>query len=434
MADMDPGLPSFSLGLDFDSPPPSPNVHNFDQAPGDGMDDEDFRTTDDPPLTLRRLRRGTRILRTPEACSPSFKLEDDIEEFSSEEEMGKAKKPSAQNRSLCGSSKLPLYRPCSIATTSCDQLNSAIRKLPSYEVGSSSQQASCNRLFKSSTSSSPVRKFVLVDSDSDDPSITKHSHGEEATKADFPAKRKLAASYSKPEKDLWRTFLPVKSFDVPTPAFDEVCNEYFLSAKDNVKNTQKPSTCSSLDDDVICLPQRTYNKTSQSPLLPSHQYFFHNDMRIRNLIRSRLPHFFPIGGDNNGELSHPNTSSVDYMGQFNDGDHSRNGGTDKIDKKKGSRGKAKQRASSVQEHTSVDNWMNPRSSASAPRNVGKRRVKATGKSAGHWYTGADGRKVYVTGNGQELTGSAAYRSYRKERGAGFKKSSKKPKGNKKAKR
>ncbi|KAK4778469.1 hypothetical protein SAY86_005997 [Trapa natans] len=421
MADMDQGLPSFSLGIDFDSPPPSPNLHHFDQSPDYGGDDEDIRSTEDPPPTLRRLQRGIRVIPTPEACIPSFKFEDDIEEFSSEEY---AKKPSSQYGSLCGSSKLPLHRPFCTATASCDQLNSAKRRLPSYGVGSSSQQASCNRQLKDSTASSPVRKFVLIDSDSDDPSITEHCYGEEATKADFPTKRKLAASPSEPEnEDLWKHFLPMKSFNVPTPAFDEVCNEYFLSAKDKLNKNQKPSSCSSLGDDVICLQQRTSEKTSQNHLLPSHQYFLHSEMRIQNLVQSRWPHFFPIGG-NNEELRHLNTSAVDYMGQFNNGDSHRN--------KKVSKGKAKSRASNVQEHSSVENWLNPESSVSVPTNVGKRRVSAN-VSAGHWYTGADGRKVYVTANGQELTGSAAYRSYRKESGVGFKKSRKKPKANKKAK-
>lgn len=225
-----------------------------------------------------------------------------------------AEKPSAQSHSLCGSSKLPLYRPSSIATASCDQLDSTKRKLPSYDLGSSSQQASCKRLFKNSTANSPIRKFVLVNSDSDDPSTTEHPDREEAMKTDIPTKRKTEASYNEPgNEDLWKNFHQVKSFHVPTPAFDEVCDEYFLSIKDTLSKNQKPPTCSSPGDDVICLQPRVYKKTSQNPLPPSHQYFFHNDLRIQNLVRSRLPYFFPIGGGNNEELRHPNTSTIDYM-------------------------------------------------------------------------------------------------------------------------
>lgn len=91
MAGVDHELPSFSLGLDFDSPPPSPNLQPFDPKPDDSGDDEDFRSTEDPPRTLRRLRRGKRIRRGPGTCSPSAKFDDDIEEFSSEEGMGTGK-------------------------------------------------------------------------------------------------------------------------------------------------------------------------------------------------------------------------------------------------------------------------------------------------------------------------------------------------------
>lgn len=79
--------------------------------------------------------------------------------------------------------------------------------------------------------------------------------------------------------------------------------------------------------------------------------------------------------------------------QFNNGDPPRNQGTGRKDKKKGSRGKVKLRASNAQEPSCVDNWVNPRSSVPVPTNVGKRRVSANGKSSGCWYTGTDGRKV-----------------------------------------
>lgn len=38
-------------------------------------------------------------------------------------------------------------------------------------------------------------------------------------------------------------------------------------------------------------------------------------------------------------------------------------------------------------------WVEPKSCASMPKDAGKRRVQASGQSAGHWYTGSDGRKV-----------------------------------------
>ncbi|KAK0598911.1 hypothetical protein LWI29_000679 [Acer saccharum] len=48
-----------------------------------------------------------------------------------------------------------------------------------------------------------------------------------------------------------------------------------------------------------------------------------------------------------------------------------------------------------------------------------------------WQAPKWGRKVYLSKNGQELTGQIAYRQYRKENGAGFRKSKKKTNSRKK---
>ncbi|PKI55852.1 hypothetical protein CRG98_023733 [Punica granatum] len=385
MADMVHELPTFSLGLDSDcdSPPASPNLQRHDRAIGDGGEDEDFRSVDDPPRTLRRLQRG---FRPRSACpSPTAKVDDDIEEFSSDEEMG---------------------------------------------TGTASQQGSCSRLFQTSIANSPIRRFVLVDSDSDDPSVQ-----EEANNPGMSSKRKIEASFDKPgDEDFWKDFHQMKSSRISTPTFDEFCTEYFHSVKDNKNKMQKPETYSSPGDNLSCLRPSSSRENGQTPLPPSHQYFFHYDLRIQNLVRSRLPYFFPLGGGNNRECEQSSTSVIDYMSQFNSGEPSQKLGKQKVSTKKGSRAKGKSGASNTKEPVCVDNWVNPRSSVTIPMNAGKRRVCANGKSASHWYTGQDGRKVYITGNGQELTGSAAYRHYRKESGGGSRKSRKKPKANKKAKR
>lgn len=47
----------------------------------------------------------------------------------------------------------------------------------------------------------------------------------------------------------------------------------------------------------------------------------------------------------------------------------------------------------VEESQGSERWVNPKSSAGIPKDAGRRRVQAVGKSAGHWYTTGDGRKV-----------------------------------------
>lgn len=48
---------------------------------------------------------------------------------------------------------------------------------------------------------------------------------------------------------------------------------------------------------------------------------------------------------------------------------------------------------SVEESQGSERWVNPKSSAGIPKDAGRRRVQAVGKSAGHWYTTGDGKKV-----------------------------------------
>ncbi|KAL5548395.1 hypothetical protein UlMin_003626 [Ulmus minor] len=76
------------------------------------------------------------------------------------------------------------------------------------------------------------------------------------------------------------------------------------------------------------------------------------------------------------------------------------------------------------------NWMDPRSSGSITNESGRKRVQANAQSAGHWFTGSDGRKVYVNKKGQKLTGQIAYRQYKKN-GSGFKRGKKKTSSKKK---
>ena len=40
-----------------------------------------------------------------------------------------------------------------------------------------------------------------------------------------------------------------------------------------------------------------------------------------------------------------------------------------------------------------ESWVNPKSNVGIPKDAGKRRVHAVGQSAGHWYTGPNGKRV-----------------------------------------
>lgn len=61
---------------------------------------------------------------------------------------------------------------------------------------------------------------------------------------------------------------------------------------------------------------------------------------------------------------------------------------------KSNRKKATKRNSTKSSTSNVSaNWVEPKSCTSMPKDAGKRRVQASGQSAGHWFTGSDGRKV-----------------------------------------
>lgn len=162
---------------------------------------------------------------------------------------------------------------------------------------------------------SPLRRFQLIDSDSDDPSVIEDTDKEMprvilSPKDKQSDSRKQAALSNQgtktsigtyQNKDLWKDFCSEKSSRIPTPAFDEVCEEYFT----NVKNKSIPE-----NDCKVTGNGRKWDETS---LPPAHCYFFHNDSRIQKLVRDRLPYFFPLGAGNNQEYKQQNASVIDYM-------------------------------------------------------------------------------------------------------------------------
>ncbi|KAK7385957.1 hypothetical protein VNO78_31963 [Psophocarpus tetragonolobus] len=326
--------------------------------------------------------------------------------------------------------------------------------------------------------------FELLDSDLDDSDVdvdvgcanktNPNNHSEQNKKASFDVNG---------NEDLWKNFLPVENVSVPTPAFNEFCEEYFHSAKDKEVGGDASKSYDGRYPGASSSCQRNQQQLElMHPVNPAHSYFFHEDPRIRQLVHSRLRNFNPLGTVNRVNQQ-PNVSHIDYMGQFGNGEDSNNQGVQNgcgnstvrrrnkssnltvdgsfnafggwVDPKvvspfslgESSRKKATKRNSTKNSSRSKNkannnsnpsnlscpsgDWVEPRRCTTLPKDAGKRRVQASGQSAGHWYTSPEGRKVYVNKSGQELTGQSAYRQYRKESGAGYRKSKKKT-GSKKA--
>ncbi|KAK7300083.1 hypothetical protein RJT34_10915 [Clitoria ternatea] len=487
----DPELPSFSLGLD--TPPHSPI-----NPPHVSDSDSDPDTGPAPPRSIfKRLRRGPPLSsQKPSDTTPCFDLDldDDIEEFSSQDDLDQACAPSsALNRSVCSSSKVSLNG-CGVLThQSCSNSREGKTK-QTFDVPVSARlETGKSGLVFPKLKASPLRRFQLLDSDSDD-SIGDDVDVSGVDKVE-PSSKEATYNRGNPlssvkngremsfdmecDRDLWKDFSPVKNVSVPTPAFDELCEEYFSSAKCKVGGKSGVDMFESCNErypgiSLSCQRDEQQSWESSNPLPPAHHYFFHEDPRVRQLVRSRLCHFSPLGV-NRVNQQH-NVSHIDYMGQFGNGGASKTQGVQNgyvnnstrgrnnlvaeetfnasgggwVDprnfsstfshgessrKKATKRNSTKNSVSKSKNKTNKSNsssvplastnWVEPKSCTSTPKDAGKRRVQASGQSAGHWYTSSDGRKVYVNKSGQELTGRGAYRQYRKESGAGFRKSKKK---------
>lgn len=492
MADLDFGAPSFSLGLDldFDSNPviTSPTKDPLTKSPRQSSinsihpiieNDEDFHFQTEeapdpgPPSVLKRLRRGSSssssVTHSPavsriELLRPSI-ADEDIEEFSSQEDPQRDEYPPMQNHSACSSSKFSLHNQ-RVLTTRSSKLKTPKSTLSSCASTFTSLEESSNKGTLPKLTISPLRKIQLLDSDSDDPpsaedeaknckkAVTRtedrpgsHSH------VVLPNQQKQVKTSSNTchIESLWRDFKPEKNKKLATPAFDEFYKEYFESMEDKnvhqrkkgdmVDNSRSPCPNYFMDENDGCLQENSIDGGGKkhcanqgNHLPPAYHYFYHKDPRIQKLIRDRLHNFFPIGAMNQRGSQHSEAPVIDYMSQFGHKDPSTEVHTTRKRGHQASSTTAKRsrKNANVKEVSQAsEGWFNsrtstiPRDAAKIPRDAAKRRVHADGHSAGHWYTGQDGRKVYVNKNGQELTGQAAYRHYRKESGAGFRKSRKK---------
>ncbi|XP_022139757.1 uncharacterized protein LOC111010590 isoform X2 [Momordica charantia] len=496
--------PSFSLGLDldFDSEPQIPIPDCTARKPasdcsvgasasskeddcgevGTGVVGCTAEIENEPPRKFKRLKRGpsggSSLAMKNESLPSLSVVDEDIEEFSSQEDFPRDHHPSSLLQCVCSTSKVPLH---GILTAPSSSQLKAKKIKETVDAPTSAGLEKQNKSMFSNLTISPLRKFQLLDSDSDDPSSCDNKSRKSHKAASSLDKQKsifchsATAHYKKmrltacvtQKEDLWKDFCQTKSSHLPTPAFDEVCEEFFQLKKDNKAATELGSSAR-----INCMDNQTNNSSCPNELMdklscPAHYYFFHDDPRIQKLVRNRLPNFFPLGVDGS------RASVIDYMRQFNNGEAStcrpsqvnvEKSSKRSTDVSKGSKNiasksrvnkkvlsplsskkapkrvstqknnignssrnvKGKQGASNCEELLKDSgSWIDPKSSFSLPRDAGKRRVQAGGQSStGHWYTSPEGKKVYITKSGEELTGRAAYRFYKKDTG-GFRKSKKK---------
>lgn len=231
--------------------------------------------------------------------------------------------PSAQYKSVCRSSKLSLPKHGVLSSQSSKKRKDVTNTPSSANVNRSSNDVMFPKL-----TVSPLRKFQLIDSDSDfdldDPTgngfanvnVSKPSSSSKARQSSphesgsigKEIRKEAQRSVSKKD-DLWSGFCLDKKLPIQTPVFDELCEELFKLAKEtNTHSTAK--VCEQRNININ--HEQQINLGASSP--PAHSYFFHDDIRIQNLVRSRLPNFFPLMTDEDIRGSdQPNASVINYM-------------------------------------------------------------------------------------------------------------------------
>lgn len=232
------------------------------------------------------------------------------------------------NQSGCSSSKFPLHGHGALTKQSASQRQVTKRKEASSTSASASLETSSNKLLLPKLTVSPLRRFQLIDSDSDDPSVSEDAN-KETNKVDSsmkgkqcndsnpttsqPKRTKASVSVSQTE-DLWKDFYTEKSVHIPTPALDEFCEEYFRSGKekngDFVPRHDKSKSDNECSNQTFIINNDEHHL--RDPIPPAHRYFFHNDPRIQKLVSSRLSYFFPLGAIHNSANKHFFSSVIDY--------------------------------------------------------------------------------------------------------------------------
>ncbi|KAI3753943.1 hypothetical protein L2E82_26008 [Cichorium intybus] len=211
-----------------------------------------------------------------------------------------------------------------------------------------------------------------------------------------------------------RLLLSVSDSDSDDPSVSDNVNNIKCNIPESIDLS---TTESSLED----FKSKKNSLNFDESLPPALRYFFHDDIRIQELVQSRLPNFSPLCNISNRDHEQPSTSEIDYMGQFSCSKEAvRN-----IKHKKRSSSSKISRKETIEETS--QGWVNPKLCVNKEITKGtpKRKFHSVPKTAGYWLTGPDGKRVYVGKKGQELTGRVAYMQYKKESGTGFKKAKRK---------
>ncbi|KAH9610517.1 hypothetical protein KSS87_000989, partial [Heliosperma pusillum] len=282
--------------------------------------------------------------------------------------------------------------------------------------------------------SSPLRRFQLLDSDSDfdDPSevpvVKGNASGVESSKTNMQKELKHGSSkISCPERidrsastsqkqDLWKDFRIDNNVSVPTPVFDELLEEYCNGGKQNKAVSGSHEFGSNgMASSMNNAGEFMETETLETDGFPCHRYFSHNDNRIQRLVRNRLPYFCPLGVSSDLGNRPYNGPSIDYRSQFGneDGANQTAGRNPNIGKSSKRATKKNKKARTEEGSQAAGSWIDPNHTSSTPTDAGRRRVRADGQSPGKWITGDNGKKVYVTKTGKELHGQLAYRHYKK---------------------
>lgn len=152
---------------------------------------------------------------------------------------------------------------------------------------------------------SPFRRFRLLDPDTDDPCSSEDLF-EDFSEADdlfTSSSRKQSIKNKKLQsEDLWKDF---GGENIPTPALDDFCEEYFRSSVKGKKNVEEEEDISVVVvvGSKVCKNGELLNN---NPVPPAYKYFYHDDPRIKHLVRQRLPNFCPLGGKSEAP-------DIDYM-------------------------------------------------------------------------------------------------------------------------
>ncbi|TVU14862.1 hypothetical protein EJB05_38358, partial [Eragrostis curvula] len=302
-------------------------------------------------------------------------FEDEIEDFTDDEQP--TRDVPASVGSCSGNLKFSLLNHGVLMSQSATKAKISQHKQQSTSSASTPLEESCTKKLLPKITISPLRKIHLLDSDTDadddqnqnkskKPASPLKSRQESMNK--YIGKDPTLQQNSKPQRNTaaWKSETNVHE-NWATPALDEFCSEYFNSVKESGQPQQKESSSFS-HSNVSHLYQGSSTGTvldddpaDNSP--PAVHYFFHEDPMVRNLVRERLQHFFPIGTESTRENEQRRAENLSYR-QF------------------GSSGAA------------TTGWVTPQGSIPVPTDVGRRRVHASGtqSGSGHWYTGEDGRK------------------------------------------